>query len=265
MEVKKTLSELGIKPVRGQNFLISEPVVTSLVKAGEVEGEEVLEIGAGTGVITEKLAEKAGKVYAVEKSTTLVNHLQQRFEDDENVEVIEEDILDYDFSDIDRCVSNLPFQLTSDILEKLGENQVQSALIVQDELADKIVAEPGSSNYGRFTIRMNYYFIPVKMRTVGKTNFYPAPEVDAAIIKLYPNRERHGVENEEQFFETVRALFTHKRKKVRNAFVDARHIFEIEKDRARELRDEVPNSEKRVNELEVIDLKEISEFLVEEL
>lgn len=261
MEAKKTLRELGIKPVRGQNFLISEPVVTSLVEAGEVEGEEVLEIGAGTGVITENLAEEAEKVKAVEKSTTLVEHLRERFSDTGNVEIIEQDILEYDFSGVDRCVSNLPFQLTSEILEKLGENQVQSALIVQDELADKIVAEPASSNYGSFTIRMNYYFIPVKMRTVGKTNFYPAPEVDAAIIKLYPNKKRHGVEDEEQLFETVKALFTHKRKKVRNAFVDARHIFGIEKSRAKELRDELPHSEERVNGLEVIQLKDISEFL----
>lgn len=265
MEAKKTLRELGIKPVRGQNFLISEPVVNSLVEAGEVEGEEVLEIGAGTGVVTEKLAEEAEKVLAVEKSTTLAEHLRERFEETQNVEIVEQDILEYDFSGVDRCVSNLPFQLTSEILEKLGENQVQSALIVQDELADKIVAEPGGSNYGSFSIRMNYYFIPVKLRTVGKTNFHPAPEVDAAIIKLYPNKERHGVEDEEQFFETVKALFTHKRKKVRNAFVDARHIFGIEKDRAKKLRDEVPHSEERVNELEVIQLKEISEFLKEEL
>lgn len=265
MEVKKTLKELGIKPVRGQNFLISDPVVTSLVEAGEVEGHEVLEIGAGTGVITERLAEEAEKVTAVEKSTTLANYLQKRFAAEEKVDVVEQDILDYDFSDVDRCVSNLPFQLTSEILEKLGENQVQSALILQDELADKIVAEPGSSNYGSFTVRMNYYFIPVKLRTVGKTNFHPAPEVDAAIVKLYANKERHGVENEDQFFETVKALFTHKRKKVRNAFVDARHIFGIEKDRAKELRDEVPHSEERVNKLEVIQLKEISEFLSENL
>lgn len=265
MQLKKTLKELGIKPVRGQNFLISDPVVTSLVEAGDVEGRKVLEIGAGTGVITEELAEEAEKVQAVEKNTVLAEHLEERFSEYDNVEVEEDDILDYDFSGFDRCVSNLPFQLTSNILEKLGENQVQSALIVQDELADKIVAEPGSSNYGRFTIRMNYYFIPVKIRTAGKTNFHPAPEVDAAIIKLFPNKDRHGVENEEYFFETVRALFTHRRKKVRNAFVDARHIFEIEKDRAKELRDDVPNSEERVNELEVIQLKEITEFLDDEI
>lgn len=262
MEVKKTLAELGIKPVRGQNFLISEPVVTSLVEAGEVEEEKVLEIGAGTGVITEKLSEKAERIEAVEKNTVLAEHLKERFRDS-NVEVVEEDILQHDF-DADRCVSNLPFQLSSEILEMLGEEQVQSSLIVQDELADKIVAEPGESNYGPFTVRINYYFIPVKLRTVGKTNFYPAPEVDAAIIKLYPNRKRHGVKDEEQFFETVKALFTHKRKKVRNAFVDARHIFEVEKEKAKELRDEVPHSEERVNELEIIQFKEISEFITKE-
>lgn len=262
MEVKKQLKKLGIKPVRGQNFLVSNAVVQALVEAGEVEDKDVLEIGAGTGIITEELTERANKVYAVEKNTVLAEHLEERFSDT-NVEVIEEDILNYEFDDVDRCVSNLPFQISSEVLEILGEKQVQSALILQDELADKIVAEPGSGNYGRFSIKMNYYFVPVKLRTVSKRSFHPTPEVDAAIVKLYPNKERHGVEDEEAFFETVRALFTHKRKKVRNAFVDARHIFEIEKDRAKELRDELPHSEERVNKLEVIQLKEITEFLRE--
>lgn len=262
MEVRETLNELGIKPVKGQNFLISDAVVTALVEAGEVEEKDVLEIGAGTGVITEELSEKAEKVYAVENNTVLAQHLRERFGDRSKVEVVEEDILEYDF-EADRCVANLPFQLSSEILEMLGEEQLQSAVIVQDELAEKIVADPGEGSYGRLTVEMNYYFIPVKLRTVPKRSFHPEPEVDAAILKLYPNRERHGVEDEEQFFETVRALFTHKRKKVRNAFVDARHIFDIEKDAAKELRDEIPHSEERVNELEVIQIREISEFVSE--
>lgn len=264
MDVKQELRELGVKPVRGQNFLTSEAVTKALVEAGEAEDKDVLEIGAGTGVITRELSEKADKIYAVEKNTVLAEHLKEQFEGS-NVEVIEEDILEYEIPEVDRCVSNLPFQLSSEILEMLGERQIQSSLILQDELADKIVADPGEGRYGPFTVMVNYYFVPVKLRTVAKRSFHPAPEVDAAIVKLYPNKERHGVKDEEQFFETTNALFTHKRKKVRNAFVDARHIFEIEKDEAKKLRDELPHSEERVNELEVIQLKEISEFLAENL
>lgn len=260
MKTEKTLRELGIKPVKGQNFLISEIIVEALVEAGEVEDKKVLEIGAGTGAITEKLSEKAEKVYAIENNSVLAKHLREEF-NDSNVEVVEEDILDYDFENMDRCVSNIPFHLSSEIIEELGEKQVQSALIIQEDLADRIVAEPGEKDYGRFTILANYYFIPVKLRKVPASSFKPAPDVDAAIIKLYPNRDRHGVEDEDFFFKIVRALFTHKRKKTRNAFVDARHILEISKDEAKDLRDELPHSEKRVNNLEIIQLKEITEFL----
>lgn len=260
MNTEKTLRKLGIKPVKGQNFLISEVVVEALVEAGEVEGKKVLEIGAGTGAITERLSEEAEKVYAVENNSVLAKHLREEFEDS-NTEVIEQDILEYDFEDIDRCVSNIPFHLSSEIIEELGQKQVQSALIIQEALADRIVAEPGESDYGRFSVMANYYFIPVKLRTVSSSSFKPAPDVNAAIIKLYPNRDRHGVEDEEFFFKIVRALFTHKRKKTRNAFVDARHILEISKDKAKKLQDEIPHSEKRVNNLEIIELKDITEFL----
>jgi 16S rRNA (adenine1518-N6/adenine1519-N6)-dimethyltransferase len=260
METVKTLRKLGIKPVKGQNFLTSEVIVEALVEAGEVEDQEVLEIGAGTGAITQKLSEKAEKVYAVENNSVLSKHLREEFESS-NVEVFEQDILEHDFGEVDRCVSNIPFHLSSEILEKLGKEQIQSALIIQDDLADRIVAEPGESDYGRLTVMINYYFIPVKLRTVPSSSFEPAPDVQAAIVKLYPNEERHGVENEDFFFKIVRALFTHKRKKVRNAFVDARHILEISKDEAKEIRDDLPHSEKRVNQLEIIELKEIAEFL----
>ncbi|MFT4892833.1 MAG: 16S rRNA (adenine1518-N6/adenine1519-N6)-dimethyltransferase [Candidatus Nanohaloarchaea archaeon] len=265
METRKTLRKLGIKPVKGQNFLTSEVTVEALVEAGEVENKKVLEIGAGTGAITGKLAEKAEKVYAVENNSVLAKHLKEEFEGS-NVEVVEQDILEFDFDqEIDRCVSNIPFHLSSEIIEKLGQKQIQSALIIQDDLADRVVAEPGESDYGRFTVLANYYFIPVKLRTVPGSSFEPSPDVEAAIVKLYPNEERHGVGDREFFFKIVRALFTHKRKKVRNAFVDARHILEIEKDDAKEIRDDLPHSEKRVNQLEIIELKEIAEFLSESL
>ncbi len=261
-DVRRTLEELGVKPVKGQNFLVSENVVEALVAAGEVDGKRVLEIGAGTGNLTAELAEEAAKVYAVESDTTLAGHLEDRFRG-RNVEVVNADILDCDWPDVDRCVANLPFQVSSEVLEMLGERQIQSALILQGALADRIVAEPGGSEYSRLTVMVNYYFIPVKLRDVKSMNYHPEPDVGTAIVKLYPNVERHGVEKEDAFFRAVRGLFTHRRKKVRNAFVDARHILGIEKEEAKQLRDELPHSEQRVVNLDIRSLAEIAEFLEE--
>ncbi|MFB6190362.1 MAG: 16S rRNA (adenine(1518)-N(6)/adenine(1519)-N(6))-dimethyltransferase RsmA [Candidatus Nanohaloarchaea archaeon] len=261
--IEEELRRLGVKPVKGQNFLDSEAVIDALVEAGEVEGETVLEIGGGTGAITAKLQEKAGKVHVLETDTTLAEHLEDEFPE---AEVSDEDFLEWSIpGDVTRCVANLPFQISSEAVRKLGENQVQSALIVQDELADKMVAEPSSPRYGFFTVMVNYFFIPVKLRKVSRENYHPEPEVDTAIVKLYPNRDRHGIENEEKFFEVTKALFTHDRKKTRNAFVDARHMLDIEKSRAKELRDELPHSEERVVNLEVLELAEIADFLADRI
>lgn len=259
MNIRNELKQLGIKPVKGQHFLISEPIVKALVEAGEVKDQDVLEIGAGTGVITEELSKKASKVFAVEKDRKLARHLMEKFSDQGEIEVVEADILERDIEDFDRCVANLPFQISSEVIEMLGEKQVQSSLIVQKDFAEKIVAEPGSSKYGFTTVKANYYFIPVKLRDVSSRNYHPEPEVDTSILKLYPNKERHRVEDEDMFFKVAKALFTHDRKKLRNAFVDARHMLALEKDEAKEMRDELPHSEERVVNLDVKKISEVVE------
>lgn len=270
-ETLQGINEIGLKPVRGQNFIINEHMITALVEAGEIEDQDILEIGPGTGNITEELLEKKGEkgtVTAVEKDTVLYEHLNEKFKEqieDRKLSLINEDILETDLSGYERCVGNLPFQITSDIIEKLGEHQIQSAVIVQDDLADKITADPGEKKYGPATVRAQYYFIPVKLQTIPKINYHPEPEVDTAIVKLYPNQDRHAVDDEEWFFTVVKALFTHKMKKVRNAVVDSRHIIEEDKDRLKEIRDELPNSEKRVVQLNIKELNEVAEELQNKL
>ncbi|MFB6180756.1 MAG: 16S rRNA (adenine(1518)-N(6)/adenine(1519)-N(6))-dimethyltransferase RsmA [Candidatus Nanohalobium sp.] len=263
-DVEKTLRKLGIKPVSGQNFLNSETVIKALVQSGEVEDENVLEIGAGTGAITEELKAEAEKVYALEKDRKLVKHLEERFKAF-NVEVIEEDFFSYSIpEEVSRCVSNLPFHSATEIMERLGKKQIQSSVIVQDELADKILAEPGENKYTETSIRIKYFFLPVKLQKVSSRNYTPQPDVDTAILKLYPNKDRHPVEDEEAFFKLVKALFTNKRKKTRNAFVDSRHITGVSKEKARELRDNLPFSEERPVNLEIRELWKITDFVLEQ-
>ncbi len=258
MNPRQKLSKLGLEPKDGQNFLIHEPTVKALVEAGEVEDHKTLEIGGGLGAITEKLQKKTDDLTVVEKDSRLANHLEEEFPE---IEVRKEDVLDSDISDFERCVSNIPFNLSSEIITKLGEGQVQSALIVQEDLADKVVSDPGGSSYGHFSALMDYYYLPVKLRTVSSTAFYPSPEVNAAVIKLYPGKDRHGIEDEEFFLSTIKALFTHKRKKLRNALVDSRNMLDLEKDEIKNVRDDAPHSEERVVNLDVKKLAEVSEWL----
>ena len=261
MNVRNKLAEIGLKPGKGQNFLDNESIVEALVEAGELEEHATLEIGGGLGKITGKILEKTGELTVVEKDPALAAYLRENFP---NAEIIEEDVLNCDLERYERCISNIPFQYSSEIILKLGRNQIQSALIVQDELADKIVLDPGDSDYGYFTAAVNYYFIPVKLTSVDSRNFYPEPDVNAAILKLYPNKERHQIENEEEFLEFLKAIYTHKAKKLRNALTDARNMLNIEKDSIKKVRDEAPYSEKRVFQLNLKESSEVFEWFQSE-
>lgn len=253
---------ISLSKSRGQHFLHNELVIERMVDEADVTGEDtVLEIGAGIGNITEKLAETAGKVVAYENDESLLPALRERVGELENVEVIEKDVMHAPFPEFDKCVSNIPFHLSSDILEKLGERQKLSVLLVQEEFAKRLIAKPGSQDYSRITIRTNYDFTPVYLDTVYDINFVPPPETNAAMIKLFPNRGKYEVEDEPFLFHTVLALFTHKGKKTRNAFYDSRHMFDLDKDAARSIQDELPHADERVFNLDIKQLVDVANAL----
>ena len=255
MDVKQDLRELGIKPTKGQHFINNEIAVRKFLNRAETKGKTILEIGPGTGSITEHL--DAEKAYLVEKDTVLADALRRK-DFGISVEVLNSDFLDCDLpEDVEYIVGNLPFQHTSEMLERLADLQIESALIVQEELAEKVVAAPGDPDYNYFSFRMNYFFIPVKAGIISSRNYYPEPEVDTAVLKLFPGKERHGVEREEQFLEFSKALFTHRRKKVRNAVVDARNMLGEEKNVLKGFRDDLPNSEQKVFQLGIRDVYEV--------
>jgi len=254
MDIKQELRQIGLTPTNGQHFINNEIAVRKYLNEAESKGKTVLEIGSGTGSITQSI--DAEKIYAVEKDTVLSQNLKSKEID--NVEVFNKDFLKMEVpEEVEYILGNLPFQLSSEILEKVADLQISSAFIVQEELADKAVSSPGDSDFNFFSFKMSYFFIPVKAGQISSRNYYPEPEVDTAILKLFPKKERHGVEDEEEFLSFAKALFTHRRKKVRNSVVDARNLLGKNKDELKEIRDELPNSESKVYELEVVEVKEI--------
>lgn len=255
MKTEEKLKQLGIKPVKGQHFLDNELAVEKYLDHAETSGKTVLEIGGGTGNITQEI--DAEKIYVVEKDTSLANELENQ-----GFKVFNEDFLEMDTpGDVEYLLGNLPFEISSEVLEKAGKLQLPSTFIVQDELADKIVAGPGDSKFNFFSFKMSYYFVPVKATQISSRNYYPEPAVDTAVLKLFPGRKRHGVDekSEEEFLDFAKALFTHRRKKLRNSVVDARNMLNVSKDEVKSIRDELPYSERRVTDLEVVEVKEIFE------
>lgn len=238
---KNTISEITnkydfrFKKDLGQNFLTDENIVLKIVDALELkEDEVVLEVGPGMGSLTQKLAEKAYKVYAVEIDTRAVNMLEETLSGYENIEIINKDILKTDLSEIleealqenrkIKFISNLPYYITSPILMKVLEDKVKFENIVvmlQKEVAVRLNANVNTKDYSSFTIAVDYYAEVERLFNVPKTVFVPMPKVDSTVLRVVPRKEsKVNVDNEEMFFKVVKAAFMNRRKMAFNSLAN---------------------------------------------
>ncbi|MEI7884609.1 MAG: 16S rRNA (adenine(1518)-N(6)/adenine(1519)-N(6))-dimethyltransferase RsmA [Clostridia bacterium] len=220
-----------IKKRFGQNFLISRQVVDKILAAAELdESSTVVEIGPGMGTLTQFLAEKAGKVLAVEIDRTIIPLLNAHIADNKNVTIIEGDVLAIDLdamveeqrgSKPYRVVANLPYYITTPILMHILEKSFQVdilVLMVQKEVAERISASPGSKDYGALTIGVQYRMECEIVTKVPANSFLPAPKVESAVIAL---KRRSApavkVESEAMFFRVVKGAFAQRRKNLLNS------------------------------------------------
>lgn len=224
MGMEVTRRDINVKAARSrsQYFLIDDAVAARLVDyAGVERGDVVLEIGAGGGSITEKLADKAKKVYAVEKDRALCETLRAQYENTKSkaeVKVIEGDIMKIELPEFDKVVANIPFSLSSPITYKLLLHDPGfglAVLLYQKEFAQKMIAKPGSSLYGRLSVITQALADTEILELVHRDAFYPSPPVKTAMVRL---KEKGLIANKEAFFEFVTTAFEHRRKKMRNTF-----------------------------------------------
>lgn len=270
--VRELLEQYGITPdpERSQYFLHNELIVDRMIEEADLDGHEtVLEIGAGLGTITTKLAEHVKKVVAYENDEQLLPALRQETEEYDNIEIKEKDFTKDAHGEMpiffDICIANIPFHLSSDIFEFLRKEQKPAVVLVQDEFAKKLVATPGSKQFSKFSVETHYYLIPVYVQQVMDINFTPVPDHHAALMKVFPRKDRFDVQDEKLLMTTINALFMHNAKKVRNAFYNSRHMFDIQKEDAKPIRDELPHAEDRVEKLPIEAFIEIANFLYFEL
>jgi 16S rRNA (adenine1518-N6/adenine1519-N6)-dimethyltransferase len=226
-DVRVLLAEYGLRPSRalGQNFLADPNTARRIVRlAGLEAGDRVLEIGAGLGSLTLALLERDAHVIALERDRKLRPVLERVVGGQGDVRVVTADALDVDFADLLgvgawRCVSNLPYNVATPVIVRLLEEapSIESALVmVQREVADRLVAAPRSTAYGAVSVRVAYYTRAKIVGMVPRTVFVPAPNVDSALVELV-RRERPPVDvpSTERLFELVRAAFAHRRKMLR--------------------------------------------------
>jgi 16S rRNA (adenine1518-N6/adenine1519-N6)-dimethyltransferase len=200
---------------KGQHFLVDRAVAERIASYAELrQDDRVLEIGPGTGNLTGLLAAHAACVYAVEVDPNLAAELQGRFS---NVQVINADALTVELPDYNKVVSNLPYQISSKITYRLLSRPFELAILMfQREFALRMIAPPGSKEYGRLAMVVGFLCEAQILETVSKSAFRPVPEVNSAIVRLRPKAERPAV-GAEKFMRLAEGLFCHRRKKVKKA------------------------------------------------
>lgn len=230
-EITDLLQQYGFKARKswGQNFLANKEAVAKLIAAAQLTGAEtVLEIGPGLGVMTGSLLDSSSKVVAVEIDPLLCKFLARRFSQRENFQLVQGDALAQDFSQLVPgpyvVVANLPYYITSPILAKLIEQPhppERAVILVQWEVARRLTALPGTSDYGALSILIQYHCQAEMLFKIGPGNFYPPPKVDSAAVRLQWRPSPFQPRNEKFMFRLVKIAFSQRRKMLKGLLATA--------------------------------------------
>ena len=234
-ETKFIMKKYGISANKslGQNFLINEEVVTKIVERAEISKEDlVIEIGPGLGTLTKELLDKAGKVIAIELDKRMIEILVDRFKLYNNFELINEDVLKVDLNKLIqenigenikgvKLVANLPYYITTPIIMKLLEEKLpieSITVMIQKEVADRLIEVPGGKDSGAITYAVYYYAEAEEVLKVAPNSFIPEPSVESKVIKLNIRKEKVAqVEDEALMFKIIKYAFMQRRKTLVNA------------------------------------------------
>ena len=238
-ETKIIMKNYGIKANKdlGQNFLINNEVVENIIKSSDVSKEDlIIEIGPGLGTLTKRLLENAGKVICIELDKKMIKILNDRFGDYSNFEIINDDVLKVDLNKIikenlnnnikkAKIVANLPYYITTPIIMKLLEDKLDIdsiVVMIQKEVAERLIETPGGKNTGAITHTIFYYCESEKVMEVPNSSFIPEPEVTSEVIKM-KLRKKPAVEldNPKVMFMIIKSAFMQRRKTLLNSLTNA--------------------------------------------
>lgn len=238
-ETKFLMKKYNIKANKnlGQNFLIDDSAIQDIVNGAQIEKEDlVIEIGPGLGSMTALLVEKAKKVICIELDKKMIKILNDRFIAYNNIELINEDVLRIDFNQLIqqekqnnqiknvKIVANLPYYITTPIIMKLLENNLDIesiTVMIQKEVADRLIEIPSGKNTGAITYTVYYYCESQKIREVENTSFIPMPEVTSEVINLKIRKEPPvQVKNKKIFFNIIKSAYMQRRKTLLNGLVN---------------------------------------------
>ena len=263
----------------GQNFLINNEVVENIVNSSEIsKSDMVIEIGPGLGTLTKYLLEKAGKVLCVELDTKMIKILQDRFGLYDNFELINADILKVNLNEIIsknkkegkienvKIVANLPYYITTPIIMKLLEEKLDIksiTVMIQKEVADRLIETPGGKNTGAITHTVYYYCESEKIMEVPNSSFIPEPEVTSEVIKLnLRDKTAVDIENTKVMFMIIKSAFMQRRKTLLNALTNTK-VFINKEEGIQILKKLNLNENVRAEELSIQNFADIAKIIIE--
>ena len=279
-ETKFLMKKYNIKANKslGQNFLIDDDVIDKIVDGAEVEKDDiVIEIGPGLGSMTKILLERARKVICIELDPKMIKILHDRFIAYSNIEIINEDVLKIDLNKLIedellneknirdvKIVANLPYYITTPIIMKLIESNLKIesiTVMIQKEVADRLIEIPSGKNTGAITYTVYYYCDSENIGIVDNTSFIPMPEVTSEIIRLKLRKEpKVQVEDEKLFFKIIKCAFTQRRKTLLNSLNNA-GIFKDKKQAEKVLTEIGLAQDIRPENLSIEDYANLSDYI----
>lgn len=278
-ETKFIMKKYNIKANKnlGQNFLVSSDAINQIVNSGEIEKDDlIIEIGPGLGTLTKELLERAKKVICVELDNKMVEILNERFSLYDNLEILNQDILKTDLKEIIKkektqnnikdvkIIANLPYYITTPIIMKLLEEKLDLksiTVMIQKEVAERLIATPGEKNTGAITYTVYYYAEAKKITEVPNTSFIPEPEVTSEVIRL-DIRKNPPVETKdtEMMFKIIKNAFMQRRKTLLNSLTNTK-IFKNKEEGTKILKRLNLNENIRAEELTLKKFAEITDLL----
>ena len=240
-ETKTIMKKYGIKANKdlGQNFLINEEVVENIINSSEISKEDlIIEIGPGLGTLTKDLLKKAGKVVCIELDKKMIKILKERFISYSNLEIINDDVLKVNLKELInkykghdnikkvKIVANLPYYITTPIIMKLLEDKLDIesiTVMIQKEVADRLIATPGDKETGAITYSVYFYADSESILEVPKNSFIPEPKVTSEVIKLNIRKQPPvNVKSKKIMFKIIKCAFLQRRKTLLNSLTNSK-------------------------------------------
>jgi len=251
-ETGRLIADTGIIPKKskGQNFLIDDRVADRHIGYANIEKtDRVLEVGPGLGILTKRLIACSDDVTCIEIDDILAEYISGTYGD--SLKLIHQDAVKAKFPEFDVFVSNLPYSVSTPIIFKLLNHSFRTAVVmVQKEVADRMVADVESPEYSRLTVNLFYRADCEIMETVPASRFNPRPKVDSALVKITPRKAPFDVMDEKTFFKVTEVTFNHRRKKIGTSLKSAHMI---------QAGDDIPFLDERIENLRPVEIGQIAD------